>query len=139
MKRYRFTSKQFGGHILFAYTDSGQCASVEFNTELNTEQIEYFARNFPMQHTGLEAIAGRTGKIELIEADLSFENFWNTYAVKINRKRAMPLWERLSRADRAACFAALPRYRYYCQTRGIARANPENYLRDRRWEDELNP
>lgn len=138
MKRFRFTSKAFQGHILLSYDDSTDlCRAVEFNCELSPAQVDYFTRAFPMRLADLEAIVGRTGRVEAVQADLSFDSFWSTYAVKINRKRAIPLWERLNDAERVAVFSAIPRYRYYCKSKGISMANPENYLRDRRWEDEL--
>lgn len=136
-KRYRFTSNAFVGDILFNY-EGNTCKGVEFNCKLNNEQVQFFSSNFPMTIGQLDYIVGKTGKVEAVEPDLSFDSFWNTYGQKINKKRAQPLWEKLKDNDRAAVFSALPKYRYYTKSKGISMANPENYLRDRRWEDELN-
>lgn len=137
VERYRFTSKAFEGHILFTYEDK-VCIAVEFDANLSNVQLDYFTANFPMRTSGLDAIVGRSGKVEVIEPDLSFDSFWSAYGNKINRKRTFPLWDKLTDTDRAAVFSALPKYRYYTKAKGISMANPENYLRDRRWEDELN-
>lgn len=135
MNRYRFTSKAFDGFVLFAY-QNGKLESVEFRCELTDAQSNYLQANFPMFEENLSNLLGKSGKIEAVQQDLSFDNFWNTYGVKINRKRAAPLWERLTTAEKTAVFSAIPKYRYYCKSKAIHMANPENYLRDRRFEDE---
>ena len=135
MAAYRFTSKLFQGVIFFEYAD-GVLVTFEKKAQLTQEQHNYFAKNFPFFEENLAVFAGKSGKIEHVEQDLSFDAFWNYYGQKINKLRTEPIWQKLTKADRAAVFAAIPKYKYHCKIKGIAMANPENYLRDRRFEDE---
>ena len=68
-----------------------------------------------------------------------FAEFWDAYAVKRNRRRAEPAWNRLTAREKRAAIAGIPSYRAACQQQGIAMMYPQNYLRDHRWEDEDSP
>lgn len=66
----------------------------------------------------------------------TFQEFWDAYAMKLDRKGAEPVWNRLSARDKRAAIRGIAAYREDCRRRGIAMAYPAKYLRHRRWEDE---
>ena len=68
-----------------------------------------------------------------------FGTFWDAYAHKRNKEAAAKVWERLSDRDRRAALAGIAAYRSECQRTGVAMMYPQNYLRCRRWEDEIEP
>jgi len=65
-----------------------------------------------------------------------FEQFWNTYGKKVDKKKAREQWMKLSEDDIKQLFYKLegwlkshPEFKY--------RPHPMRWLRDRRWEDEI--
>lgn len=67
---------------------------------------------------------------------ISFQSFWNLYALKRNRIAAERVWKKLSTKDRKAAIDGIKRYTSYCAKRGISRMYAQGYLNYRRWEDE---
>lgn len=76
----------------------------------------------------------------------TFEEFWETYSYKKDRKKTEEKWNRLKLADKLACMAAVPAY--VASTRKptdpiVPHANmpfrmyPLTYLNGERWEDEI--
>lgn len=66
----------------------------------------------------------------------SFEDFWNTYAIKRDRIAAERAWKRLSAKDKKAAFDGIAIYREDCLSRGIRMMYAQGYINHRRWEDE---
>jgi len=73
------------------------------------------------------------------KTDISFKAFWDAYALKRNREGAERAWARLSDKDRRAALAGIATYREGCRRTGIAMMYAGNYLKNRRWEDEVEP
>lgn len=70
---------------------------------------------------------------------ITFQKFWDAYALKRDRVAAERTWKKLSEADRRAAFDGIASYRDDCQRRGIHRMYAQGYLNHRRWEDETEP
>lgn len=66
-----------------------------------------------------------------------FYKFWDAYGLKRNKRRAEQTWNRLTAGEKRAAIAGITPYRNTCQRQGIAMMYPQNYLRDHRWEDEI--
>lgn len=74
---------------------------------------------------------------ELVVVGVSqFEDFWNLYDKKVGRPKCEKLWEKLNNAERAACIAYIPLYKQ-AQPEKQYRKNPETFLRNKSWNDEL--
>jgi hypothetical protein len=48
----------------------------------------------------------------------------------------MPVWQKLGRKKRLLAYYRIWEYEHYVTEKGIAKLNPENYLRDERFNDE---
>lgn len=131
---FRFTSEAIDGCMLFTYKN-GILLSAEICCELTEVQQTWLSNHFPVTINMHDRMTGKGGKMEEEATDLGLDSFWRTYGVKINRKRTTPLWAKLSNADRIAVFASIPKYKRYVAAKGISMVNPENYLRDERWDD----
>jgi hypothetical protein len=73
-------------------------------------------------------------------ADQAFVRFWYLYPKRLAKFDALRAWSRLSAADREAALAALPAHVAHWQLSGTERRfvpHPATWLRQRRWEDEL--
>lgn len=76
----------------------------------------------------------------------TFEEFWEAYSYKKDRKKTEEKWNRLKLADKLACMAAVPTYvASTCKPTDptVPHANmpfrvyPLTYLNGERWEDEI--
>jgi hypothetical protein len=65
-----------------------------------------------------------------------FDQFWSLYDKKTGKPKCLKLWIKLSKADREAIFNHLPLYKKATPDKQF-RKNPETYLRNRSWEDEI--
>lgn len=65
-----------------------------------------------------------------------FDLFWSLYDKKIAKPKCQRLWQRLSPADRKLCLDYIPRYKQ-AQPDKQYRKNPETFLRNKSWNDEL--
>ncbi|AMJ67198.1 hypothetical protein AXW84_18505 [Hymenobacter sp. PAMC 26628] len=69
---------------------------------------------------------------------LSFEEFWDAYAYKRDRKKSKGQWQSLKPAERVAALAAVPAYVAATPDKHF-RKNPLTWLRGSCWLDEENP
>lgn len=70
------------------------------------------------------------------DTDIDFELFWHAYDKKVGKAKAMKLWTKLSNRDRKAALDYCEPYRQ-AQPDKQYRKNPETFLRNRSWNDEL--
>lgn len=66
-----------------------------------------------------------------------FEQFWEDYGLKQDRKRCEEKFKKLSEDDRAAIRLAIPRYKAYCQAKSISMKNPLTFLNGACWDDDF--
>lgn len=70
------------------------------------------------------------------DSDELFEQFWTLYGKKIDRKKSLQKWRKLSLKDKRAAIAYLPKY--IEATPDIQyRRNPTTFLNNRTWENEI--
>lgn len=72
----------------------------------------------------------------LYEDNSSFDRFWNLYDKKVGRAKCEKFFHNLSGNDRNKIFENLPAYIQATPDKQF-RKNPETYLRNSSWEDEL--
>ncbi len=66
-----------------------------------------------------------------------FNNFWNLYDKKTGlKKKVYAKWEKLSNKEKEAIIKYIPKYKQ-SQPNKQYRKNPETFLNNRGWEDEL--
>lgn len=65
-----------------------------------------------------------------------FDEFWDKYAMKLDRIAAVRAWNNLDKDLRRAAIDGIQHYRDICEALGIRRMWPQGYLNHRRWEDE---
>ena len=67
----------------------------------------------------------------------TFEQFWDAYAYKRDRRAAERAWKRLSTADRRAAYEGIAAYRADCAHCERQMMYAQGYLNRRRWEDDF--
>ncbi len=65
-----------------------------------------------------------------------FDEFWDKYAMKLDRIAAVRAWNNLDKDLRRAAIDGIQHYREICEALGVRRMWPQGYLNHRRWEDE---
>lgn len=69
--------------------------------------------------------------------NISFEAFWGLYNLKIGKQKSEKLWVKLTDEERLECMRKIPAYLRSLKETGLLQKNPETYLRNKSWEDEL--
>lgn len=70
-------------------------------------------------------------------SDFPFENFWNDYDKKVGKKSKIESkWNKLKESEREEIMDHIPKYKL-SQPDKQYRKNPETYLNNRGWEDEI--
>ena len=67
---------------------------------------------------------------------ISFEIFWDKYDKKIDRAKCEPKWNRLTRNDQELCLYSITDYVNNTPDKKYRR-DPETYLNNRSWENEI--
>ena len=65
-----------------------------------------------------------------------FDYFWNLYDKKVGKPKCQKLWLKLTEREKAECLAYIPSYKQ-AQPDKQYRKNPETFLRNKSWNDEL--
>ena len=68
--------------------------------------------------------------------DGGFSIFWELYEKKVGRPKCEKLWSKLTAKEREECLAYIPLYKQ-AQPDKQYRKNPETFLRNKCWNDEL--
>jgi hypothetical protein len=66
--------------------------------------------------------------------DNSFDDFWNKYDKKVGRPKSEALWKKIDQVARAKIMVHLD---HYCKTDKQYRKDPERYLKNESWNDEI--
>jgi len=136
MNEYVFSSKLFTGSMHFGYDEEGILNKFLNYAQLNDKQLQYLTGNFPFVESDLQKLVGSSGKIEQV-VDVSFEKFWTMYAKKVNKKRCESLWYARTEDERQLCLSKIPKYLNYCKLNRRIVKDPDTYLRNQSWVDEL--
>jgi hypothetical protein len=65
-----------------------------------------------------------------------FDTFWKIYEKKIAKEKCQKRWARISNDEKEKIFSSLPNYIAATPDKQF-RKNPETYLNNKSWEDEL--
>jgi len=68
--------------------------------------------------------------------NIPFEDFWNLYDKKVDRKKCEPKWLNLTDIERELCMKNLPAYIQSTFDKKFRR-DPETYLNNKSWENEI--
>jgi hypothetical protein len=131
MKRLLITSTQYAGTAELLYTAGGRLLAMDVSrAEMDGETLQRFKRAVPIHIDGIAAAFGPGCTIVEATYEVSFEQFWNAYGHKINRKRCEAIWNRMSAEKRVQAWAGVAAYdRFLKRNEWRKKADPETYLR----------
>jgi hypothetical protein len=140
MKKFICTAKTFVGEVHILYASNNQLLLIDFQqATLAPRQIEYLKVKCPAVYDDTFVAAFGNAPLEFVAEGykVSFEMFWERYAHKVNKKRCMQLWDKLSEANKVKAFAGLnPYLRHLQYNTWKNKADPETYLRNQYWLNE---
>jgi hypothetical protein len=139
MKRFIISSDKFTGSAELLYNDKGMLIKIDMTqAQMDEHTTMHFKRSVP--HTLALLMDNNwcspgTTTVEA-EYEVDFEMFWEKYDHKINKKRCIPLWDKLTKPQQVAAYYGIYRYQRYLQRTGQYKRNPENYLKDEMWNND---
>ncbi len=137
MKRYLITNPNFNGAAELIYTEAGILQKIDVsNTSMGISLINFFKKAAPVDESGLASSFGKETVIVPAEFEVTFDMFWAEYDNKINRKRCLPVWDKLNKAQQVKAFYGVKKYNRHLRDTGFNKLNPENYLKNETWENE---
>ena len=140
MNRFLVTSEKFTGTVELLFNEKGTLCKIDMTqAALNEDAVVAFKRAAPHNLHTLMKNEWCGKETTVIQGDfvVSFEMFWTDYRNKINKKRCIPLWEKLSKPKQVAAYYGISRYdKFLHKNSWRTKADPENYLRNEMWENE---
>jgi len=141
MRRFLITNPNvFTGEAEVVYDANCRLVKIDVsNTDMSLNMVSKFKEHIPASFVHLEGIIkNSTATIVETTMRIDFEQWWREYDKKINKKRCIPLWEKLSDSDTVFALMGIKPYKKYLKSLPYARpmADPEKYIRDRYWENE---
>lgn len=109
MRHFILTSTSFTGSTEYKYCEAGYLIWFRYDAIMTKEQREWLLSHMPLTIRGFEDVVGKskTLKVEEVQVDLSFEAFWEAYSHKINKKRCVPIYNKLSTDKRMKCIQSI--------------------------------
>lgn len=138
---YTVTGTGFEGTMTFVFDTQGYLVAFNLQeAELEEKQRKWLYPRMPLEEKGMSLFQNlKNFIVEKGEPDLSFDRFWNLYALKQKRTVAEKLWSKLSKKDKLAALKTIRLYNnWLTRQNGIAKQLPDTYLRQKRWLDNFN-
>lgn len=136
--KYILTSVHFTGTVQFDYDNAGLMVFYSvLDASLTYKELYRLLQKIPRLEGDLTEL-NATGyfTIRKLSEDLSFENFWSQYEKKIHAHRCEPLWAKLSDVKKLAALKGIGAYQHYLGRTGVAKCNPENYIKKEYWRND---
>jgi hypothetical protein len=109
---------------------------MQVRAQLTDKQFDYMLEHFPIRASDMVRFKTEHSHIKEVPLDLSFENFWRTYNFKFgNKLRAEKIWNMLPLQEQVCAFEFIKRYDGQLAISRTAKAYPETYLSQQRWNN----
>ena len=102
------------------------------------EKFLYLEGKFPWKETQIKTWSKLYPHTtdEIGEADLSFDNFWKRYDLKVKKELSEKAWNKLPDADKIKCFLRLKKYNQSLVKTNQAKAHLVTWINQKRYNDE---
>lgn len=134
------SSPFFKGNAELLYDRHGKLILINLHqAEMSIKTTAAFKANVPVMLEDLFNSKIKDFEAIIVEKDfeVSFDMFWNKYDKKINRKRCVVYWERLSKTEQVSAYVGITKYfTFLGKTDWRQKLDPENYLKNHSWENE---
>ncbi len=137
MKKYLLTSSKFEGEIELMYNTEGFLIFYHYRAKMTTVQFTHFLENMPIGLANLKYMGSKSEslKIEELPVEITFDAFYDAYALKRNAKRAKEVWDKMSAKNRYEAFVFINKYKARTKNDNVAMRYPDTYLSKETWKD----
>lgn len=140
MRKFLITSPNYSGQVETVFDPDEHLVFVSFmNATLTASQKTRLLHAVPMEVNLLPELVKTYPQLTVVEGDyhINFDAFWSRYGRKINRMRAMAVWNKLPSSDQVKAYYGINAYEKYLRRESWrSKADPENYLKNKYWENE---
>ena len=139
INKYYFESRDRGITVIIGYNEEGGMCFLDASA-LSPAACSRFMQIIPYKESMIADFKKNIPYMEvtLAQNDLSFQAFYDAYAHKVGKKAiAEKKWNKLSDAEKLACYKALPKYNTYLDRTRLAKAYLETFLNNNYWENEF--
>jgi len=138
MRKFEITNtEKFTGTAVVIYTPAGVLCVIDCRkAEMDMDTLNHFRKAVPLLVDGLQtAFSGQTIVVESNYV-ITFEQFYNDYPYKRNRKRAEQDFKRLTTTEQVLAYTNLQHYKKFLQKSGSIPMMASSYLSRREFETE---
>lgn len=137
MKKYLISSSKYTGEVELVY--SPHLEIVDFSkTDMSIEGRQWMVRRIPSHSDGLPELIAGTGAV-IVEENVvvHFEDWWKLYNKKINKDRALKLWDKISDTEKQKAWVGTIKYnRHLSKNLWQNKADPETFIRNKYWNND---
>jgi len=135
---YQITSDTWRGYIEIEFDALGYMVRTDLtNAELTENAHRWFLNKMPRELAGLtRVIEGTSAKLTEIKKEVTFDDIWNRYDLKIrsSKKKSLAVWNRMNSSQRQKCFDFIKKYEANIPA-GVPKKNFETYLNAEQWNN----
>lgn len=137
MRAFLITSPKFTGTAELVYNDAGVLVRIDTSgTDMNCSVMHKFKGAVATHIDNLrQSFTPGTTVIET-GFEVTFEMFWNKYGYKVERKRTLALWNKMSQAQQVSAYFSIEAYERFLKRKGgkMEKKFPDSYLRSEAYE-----
>lgn len=144
MRRFILTSDKFTGSVELHYREaaghpSTVLAKADFTpATLTPNQVLKLKEAIPITADTLD-LAFTGLPLTIVEADfvVTFDMFWEDYGRKINRKRTLAIWNKMTKTKQVLAWSRIKDYDEFLKREGWRnKQDPDTYLRNETFENQ---
>jgi hypothetical protein len=135
MNKYILEMQDQDGNLAFDFDEKGRIKKFECNMLLNTEQLTFLNRNFPVLEKFLPNMVTSKGRLTRIN-NLTFDYFWEKWDYKQNKIQAERAWNNTTKENKLKAVMNIAPYKYYVRVSGVAHLQAATYLNQQRYLDD---
>lgn len=139
-KQFENIDSKLTGMANFAYVSQKHSITSQIKGYYDKTKDENFSPSIPPSVGGAAPpsvqVQGK-GQVEVQQVKIDFNLFWNLYPKKIARTKCEPKWNKLTLEQQNKIITTLPSFIKYKPFETYNHPNPETYLNQERWNDEI--
>lgn len=137
MKRYELISERSNIIVELHYEKQLLQAVIFKGGNARPEYFVFVVKNMDTEGKMHTAARHYGYSVELIEdsARVSFEDFWERYGYKVDKKRALDKWKKLKPEEQRRAVEYISKYKNELRRTGVAQMYPKTYLQNKIWEE----
>jgi len=138
MKRIILMGSGFKGEVHLLYNLESILATIDFQfAELSLIQIDWLKQRIPVVFDATTFNPPQNVTYIVDDIEIDFEMFWEKFKGGANKKRCIPLWDKLSKAKKIKCYVGAIKYMSFLEAnKWRPKMGPDRWIQKEEWENE---